>query len=141
MPSQREHVAASIRSRASQPYSGELQERLKTQMLGDDPLDGLVGRTSQVNGMCMAADGLALDVATMRLYLSMSEAAFADDEPKKDEPKKEEGKQEEPKKDEPKKEEGKKDEPKKEEPKKEEPKKEDEKKDPKKDEALLDGIA
>ncbi len=75
-PSQREYVAASIRSRASQPYAGEMQERLKTQMLGDDPLDGLVGRTSQVNGNCMAADGLSLDMATMRLYMSMSEAAL-----------------------------------------------------------------
>lgn len=143
VPSQREHIAASIRSRASQPYAGELQERLKTQMLGDDPLDGLVGRTSQVNGMCMAADGLSLDVATMRLYLSMSEAAFADDqkqeEPKKDEPKKDGDKKEEPKKEEPKKEDDKKPEDKKDEAKKEEPKK-DEKKDPKKDEALLDGM-
>ncbi len=141
-PSQREHVAASIRSRASQPYAGEMQERLKTQMLGDDPLDGLVGRTSQVNGNCMAADGLSLDMATMRLYMSMSESAFADDEkkdegkkeePKKDEPKKEDDKKPEDKKDEPKKDEPKKDEPKKDEPKKEEPKKEDK-------ESLLDGM-
>ncbi len=111
-------------------------------MMGDDPLDGLVGRTSQVNGNCMAADGLSLDMATMRLYMAMSDALADDekkDEGKKEEPKKEE-KKDEAKKDEPKKEEPKKDEPKKEEPKKEEGKKDEEKKDPKKDETLLDGM-
>lgn len=142
-PSQREYVAASIRSRASQPYAGELHERLKTQMMGDDPLDGLVGRTSQVNGNCMAADGLSLDMATMRLYMAMSESAFLDDE-KKDEPKKEEpkkdDKKEEAKKDEPKKDEDKKPEEKKEEAKKDEPKKEEPKKEEKEKETLLDGM-
>lgn len=142
-PSQREHVAASIRSRASQPYAGEMQERLKTQMLGDDPLDGLVGRTSQVNGNCMAADGLSLDMATMRLYLSMSEAALADDDKKdegKKEEKKEEAKKDEPKKDDDKKPEDKKEEPKKDEAKKDEPKKEEPKKEEKEKESLLDGM-
>ncbi len=42
-------------------------------MIGDDEFDGLSGRASQVSGMCMAATGKALDLANMRMYLSMVE--------------------------------------------------------------------
>ncbi|MCC6509817.1 MAG: DUF5117 domain-containing protein, partial [Pirellulaceae bacterium] len=134
-PSQRNHVAATIRSRLSQPYAGELNQRWRTQMLGDDPLDGLIGRTSQVNGMCMAADGMALDMATMRLYMTLTEAGLIDDD------KKEKEKADAPKADAPKadgdKKDDKKPEDKKEEPKKEEPKKDEPKKS---DEPMLDGM-
>lgn len=47
-------------------------------MLGLEEFDGLGGRASQVNGMCMAATGKALDLAMMRMYLSMIEL-FAND--------------------------------------------------------------
>jgi len=40
-------------------------------MIGEHEFDGLKGRASQVSGMCMAATGKALDLANMRLYLSM----------------------------------------------------------------------
>ena len=79
-PSQRAHVAASIRSRVTQPYAGELNARWRTPLMGDDPLDGLVGRTSQVNGLCMAAEGRLLDMATMRLFMALDLEAVADDE-------------------------------------------------------------
>lgn len=49
-----------------------------TSMIGTDEFDGLGGRASQVSGMCMAATGKALDLATMRMYLSMIDF-FADD--------------------------------------------------------------
>ncbi len=42
-------------------------------MIGNDEFDGLYGRASQVSGMCMAATGKMLDLANMRLYLSMIE--------------------------------------------------------------------
>ncbi len=42
-------------------------------MLGHNEFDGLSGRASQVSGMCMAATGKALDLANMRMYLSMPE--------------------------------------------------------------------
>ncbi len=42
-------------------------------MLGYEEFDGLNGRASQVSGMCMAATGKALDLANMRMYLSMIE--------------------------------------------------------------------
>jgi len=44
-----------------------------TSMIGDDEFAGLNGRASQVSGMCMAATGKALDLASMRMYLSMIE--------------------------------------------------------------------
>jgi hypothetical protein len=47
-------------------------------MLGFDEFDGLGGRASQVNGMCMAATGKALDLAMMRMYLSMIDLFAAD---------------------------------------------------------------
>ncbi|MGN6545986.1 MAG: zinc-dependent metalloprotease [Aureliella sp.] len=159
-PSQRSYVAATIRSRMSEPFAGELNARWRTPLLGDDPLDGLVGRTSQVNGMCMAAEGRQLDMATMRLYMAMSpEALLADDDGKKDDAKKEDddkkeakdGDKEGVKKDDDKKDADKKDaekkdddkEEKKDDAKKEEAKKEEAKKaEPKKksDESLLDGM-
>ncbi|MCL4221359.1 MAG: zinc-dependent metalloprotease [Phycisphaerales bacterium] len=40
-------------------------------LIGDDEFDGLVGRTSQVNGYCAAADGKALNLALMRMYLEL----------------------------------------------------------------------
>ncbi|RMH11204.1 MAG: DUF5117 domain-containing protein [Planctomycetota bacterium] len=40
-------------------------------LIGDDEYDGLVGRVSQINGQCRAADGKALSLATMRMHLEM----------------------------------------------------------------------
>lgn len=42
-----------------------------TAMIGDDEFDGLVDRASQVSGMCQAASGMALNLASMRMHLSM----------------------------------------------------------------------
>ncbi len=42
-----------------------------TAMIGDDEFDGLIDRTSQVSGMCQAASGMALNLASMRMHLSM----------------------------------------------------------------------
>ncbi|MGN6137023.1 MAG: zinc-dependent metalloprotease [Aureliella sp.] len=128
-PSQRNHVAAEIRSRLAEPYAGELNSRWRTPLLGDDPLDGLIGRTSQVNGLCMAAEGRQLDMATMRLYMALSPEAFLEDpaDDKKDADKKD-GEKSDGAKDE-----AKKDDDAKKEAKKEEPKK-------KSDEPMLDGM-
>jgi hypothetical protein len=80
-PSQRQHIAAQIRSQLTQPHAGYAASQWKTRMMGDDPLDGLVNRTSQVNGMCLAAQGRRVDTSIMRMILAMGpEALFADDE-------------------------------------------------------------
>ncbi len=79
-PSQRPHVSAKIRSQLTQPHAGVAAAQLKTTLLGDDPLDGLVGRTSQVNGMCMAATGRRIDTSVMRMILAMGpDVLFGED--------------------------------------------------------------
>lgn len=80
-PSQRAHIGSKIRSQLTQPYAGHAAAQWSTPLLGDDPLDGLVGRTSQVNGMCLAATGRRIDTAVMRMILSMGpEALFGEDD-------------------------------------------------------------
>lgn len=79
-PSQRQHVSAKIRSQVTKPQAGYLESQLKTRMLGDDPLDGLVGRTSQVNGMCLAATGRRIDTSVMRMLVAMGADAILNED-------------------------------------------------------------
>lgn len=51
-----------------------------TELLGDDSWDGLVGRASQVNGHCMAAEGRALDMALLRMSLALATDLIPADE-------------------------------------------------------------
>jgi len=96
-PSQRQHVAAQIRGKLTQPHAGVFNSQLNKRMMGDDPLDGLVNRTSQVNGMCLAAQGRRVDTSVMRMMLAMGpdalfggadEDAVANDDGKKKKKKK-----------------------------------------------------
>jgi hypothetical protein len=96
---------------SASPFGGHPLANQKTEAIGDDEFDGLVGRQRQMNGFCSAATMRAFDVASFRMMREMlDDPAPPAEEPKKEEPKKEEGKQEEPKKEEPKKEEPKKEE-------------------------------
>lgn len=54
-----------------QPFGGHPMGNLKTHLLGDDEYDGLMDRTSQVNGMCMAAGSKAFDLALMRMGMEL----------------------------------------------------------------------
>jgi hypothetical protein len=64
---------------------------------GSSELDGLIGRTSQFNGMCLAAKGKAFDMATMHLAMEIMDpgelaAAYGyDADPSEPEPEGEEG--------------------------------------------------
>lgn len=79
-PSQRKHILAKIQAQLTRPQGGFADAQWSTHMLGDDPLDGLVGRTSQVNGMCLAATGRRIDTSVMRMILAMGpEVLFSDD--------------------------------------------------------------
>ncbi|MEM1061318.1 MAG: zinc-dependent metalloprotease, partial [Planctomycetota bacterium] len=78
-PSERERIAAAFAERARTPLGGMEAARRETDLLGDDLLDGLVGRVSQVNGLCLAARSLGFDVATMRLQLAAIAAGSEDD--------------------------------------------------------------
>lgn len=79
-PSQRAQVTAEIQRQAALPFAGHAMASNKTALLGDDPFDGLLGRTSQVNGLCLAAEGKALDIAMARLTFELAELAGADEQ-------------------------------------------------------------
>jgi len=71
-PSRREQILIErAQHRSIGMYGGRGISDESAMMIGDDEFDGLGGRTSQVSGMCEAATGKALDLAMMRMNLSM----------------------------------------------------------------------
>ena len=81
------------------PYGGHPLASVDATLIGDDEFDGLVGRHSQCNGLCRAADGLAFDMQLMRMNLAMM-AGTADDAKDAEKKEDEKGKKkEEPKED------------------------------------------
>ncbi len=101
-PAQRPAVRAFLQRQARLPYSGHPLGQVDASFIGDNEYDGLLGRTSQINGLCLAAQGMAFDVALMRMHLAVADGAddaltdaAGDDKDKKDEPKKDEPKKEE----------------------------------------------
>jgi len=100
-PSMRKSISQEIGIQSSLPYAGHPMSNVDTRLLGNDEFDGLVGRSSQVNGMCLAAEGISFDLAIMRMTFDMLHAPEdtpADDDKKAEEKKetKEEKKKEEP---------------------------------------------
>lgn len=94
-PARRLEILREIQRDARLPLAGHAAGRVDSKRLGDDVYDGLIGRQSQTNGLCLAADGLALDLALAHMEFILQEQAQGekkDDkkEEKKDEPKKEE---------------------------------------------------
>jgi hypothetical protein len=49
----------------------------RSRLMGQDALDGLVGRTSQVNGLCLAPEGKRIDTALMQMYLTIGAETLA----------------------------------------------------------------
>lgn len=101
-PAHRDTVRRNILLQSMQPNAGQAMAKTPTRLLGDDPHDGLVNRTVQVNGRCDAAAGLAFEVALMRLHLStFDDVDGADAKPKgkdaKPKGKKDKGKDDKPK--------------------------------------------
>lgn len=70
-PTQRALVQRRLQQQAGKPYGGHEMANLRSILLGDDQFDGLIGRTSQTNGLCMAGEGRAFDVAIMRMMLEV----------------------------------------------------------------------
>jgi len=71
-PSLRPSIQARIAREASGPYGGHAMAKADPSLMGDNQFDGLVGRTSQTNGLCLAAQGKAFDMALMHMSLSMA---------------------------------------------------------------------
>jgi hypothetical protein len=98
-PEQRDQLIAERHRRGVTAYGGHPIALMNTKsdsalMMGTSEYDGLLGRMSQVNGLCMAARGKGFDLAVMRMGLEMSEELFDDQTQPADEAggKKEEGK-------------------------------------------------
>ena len=98
-PTERQDVIARIQRQNLRPFAGHAAGTVDPEFIGDDEYDGLIGRTSQVNGMCMAAEGMSFDLALMRMSLALLADEAKDKEEKKDDEKdkEEEKKDEEPK--------------------------------------------
>lgn len=73
-PHQRDLILAERARQGVQPLGGHPLGNIKTDALGDDEYDGLIGRISQVNGSCMAADGRSMDLAVVRMLLAIQAA-------------------------------------------------------------------
>ena len=82
-PSQRDFVRNSLAHMAAQNKANNKQFELKTRMMGDEPMDGIAGRQSQLSGACMAAEGRGFDVALMRMSVAMMLATAEEEEKKK----------------------------------------------------------
>jgi len=69
-PGERQRVMNEIQSRAGvTAYGGHPISTVDTQLIGDDPYDGLVGRISQVAGFCAASTGLRHNMEMARLHI------------------------------------------------------------------------
>ncbi|MGB1521246.1 MAG: zinc-dependent metalloprotease, partial [Limisphaerales bacterium] len=69
-PSNRAFMAKTIAA-GYHSYGGHPVAHNDASLIGDQEFDGLIGRTSQVNGFCQAADFRALDMAVMRFALDL----------------------------------------------------------------------
>ncbi|MBN2592858.1 MAG: zinc-dependent metalloprotease [Sedimentisphaerales bacterium] len=70
-PAQREYIMQELTKHGHLPYGGHPMTQVNPDLIGDDEYDGLIGRTSQVNGLCTLARGKAFDVAMFRMYLAL----------------------------------------------------------------------
>ncbi|MEM8667359.1 MAG: zinc-dependent metalloprotease [Planctomycetota bacterium] len=93
-PEQQNYLKARYARQAQQPMAGFKMAQADPTLLGDDEFDGLYGRISQKNGLCMAASGRSLDLALTRMNWALT---LLDDEAKKGKDKKKKDKDEEEK--------------------------------------------
>ena len=84
-PGQREFIRMALLRESQQPFAGHGEASVKTRLMGDEPMDGLLDRVSQVNGSCLAAEGRKMDVAMMRMMMTMNRLSQDKDGEKKPE--------------------------------------------------------
>ena len=80
------HLRQQFAQQSRQPMAGHAMGAADATLLGDDIYDGLYGRISQKNGLCMAADGRHLDLALARMNWALT--LLADEEAAKSKKKK-----------------------------------------------------
>jgi len=102
-PSMRKSISREIELQSQLPYAGHAMSRVNSKFSGDDEFGGLVGRSSRLNGMCLAAEGISFDLAVMKMTFDILQAVAAEESPKSEEKtdakpeEKKEEKKEEPK--------------------------------------------
>lgn len=93
-PSERDFIRQQLAHQAKTATQSKTQWELKTRLMGDEPMDGIAGRQSQVNGACMAAEGRGFDVGLMRMTIAMMRAQLDDEKEEKEKEGDEETKEE-----------------------------------------------
>jgi len=76
-PSMRQVIGRKIAQSAALPYAGHPLFSANSEIMGDEEFDGL-NRASQVNGLCLAADGLSMEVALARMTFDILAGAAQD---------------------------------------------------------------
>ncbi len=71
-PGERQGILEARLRKGAQVSAGHPAAHADPTLIGDDEFDGLAGRISQVNGMCLASQGKANDMAMMRMALGLS---------------------------------------------------------------------
>ncbi len=129
-PAERSRLLAQRSQLVLKPFGGHPMANVDTTVIGDDEYDGLMGRQSQINGLCLAAEGKAFDLSVLRTTLALlsADAETAEEDKKEDKEEKKDDKEDEDE-----------DEEDNDDEKKDDEKKEEEEK-KKKDEQLLDGV-
>ncbi len=85
-PEQANFLRNRYANQALEPMAGFGLAQADPSLLGDDEFDGLYGRVSQKNGLCMAASGRSLDLALTRMNwaLTLMDEKDTEDEEKKE---------------------------------------------------------
>ena len=95
-PAHRDFLIAQKASQGVLPFGGHPLAQGDPNLAGDDGMDGLVGRSSQISDMCMASRRRAMDLSMMRMLLTLNnsgiESSAETGEDKEGEEKKEEPK-------------------------------------------------
>jgi Met-zincin/Domain of unknown function (DUF5117) len=94
-PAERDYLLAKRSARGVLKYGGHPAGNVDTTVYGDNMYDGLVGRVSQFNGLCLAARGKGVDMALGRMHMELAglldepkDEGKKDDDKKDDKPKK-----------------------------------------------------
>lgn len=79
-PAQRPYMLAERARRGVMPYGGHPAAMASGEVMGDNEFDGLADRVSQMNGLCMAGQGKAMDMTLMRMHLELLSITGDDEE-------------------------------------------------------------
>ncbi|HRQ73501.1 MAG TPA: zinc-dependent metalloprotease [Phycisphaerales bacterium] len=82
-PAERDHILAQRSRRGVLPYGGHPAALASAGgLVGESEYDGLLGRVSQINGLCMASYGKAMDLTIARVFFDV--IGLLDDEPEQE---------------------------------------------------------